>query len=70
MIVHNDSYVGRPVVISAEIRIGDIVRIDEDESGLLVRRLEPWESLDALALYRVEAGSTKRQIRIRRVRHA
>ena len=64
-----NSWLGKPFVLSPEVTLGALLRVEEHDGQLFARRLEKWESPGAIELiFRVEEGLAHGQLRIRRVR--
>lgn len=63
-------WVGKTIIVSFEVKVGDLVRVDEHGDKLVVRPLEPWErARDGTPIFRAEEGLAPGQIRIRRIRN-
>jgi hypothetical protein len=63
------SQVGRKIVMTRDLKIGDLLRLEElDPLQLVTRKLESWESISAdPPTFRLEEGLQPGQVRLRRV---
>lgn len=62
-------WVGKTIIVSFEVKIGDLVRVDKHGEKLVVTPLKPWEAApEGIPVFRAEEGLAPGQIRIRRVR--